>query len=454
MRHYPFSLLVLIIFGTRGLALEPSEVILLVNKNMPESAAVAEHYRVKRGVPKENVVVLDLPKIEDISRKDYDAKIVAPLRSALADRKDKIKVLLCIYGVPLRVNGPEPSAQEKSELATLQPDLKKVQAQAKSLEEKAKQLEAEKKKDAKSEAARTLPQIRDELKKAQGEQRRLERRSKWLSHAESQAAVDNELMLLWWDNYELRRFIINPLHFQVPEEYRRKHPKVLMTARLDGPTPATAKRLVDDAVEVEKTGLKGKVYVDARDNRYNPKTDSGYGYGGYDESMREMAALLRDQAKMDVILDNKPAVFAPGACPDCALYCGWYSHANFVDSCGFEKGAVAWHLASSEAVSLHRRDSKLWCPNILLKGACATLGPVGEPYTLGFPKPEEFFGFLATGEFTLVECYARTLNLTSWMCTLIGDPLYNPYKATPKLKSSQVHPSPKGGKFLLGEDLD
>ncbi len=88
------------------------------------------------------------------------------------------------------------------------------------------------------------------------------------------------------------------------------------------------------------------------------------------------------------------------------------------------------------------------------KALCATLGPVGEPYTIGFPKPEEFFGFLATGKYTLVECYARTLNLTSWMCTLIGDPLYNPYKAAPKLKASQVHPSPKGGHFLLGEKFD
>jgi hypothetical protein len=79
----------------------------------------------------------------------------------------------------------------------------------------------------------------------------------------------------------------------------------------------------------------------------------------------------------------------------------------------------------------------------------AVLGPVAEPYTIGFPKPAEFFGFLVTGEYTLAECYSRTLVLSSWMCTLIGDPLYNPYKASPKLKSEQVKPSPKGGKFVM-----
>ena len=431
-------------------ALEPSDVVLLVNKNMPASAEVAEHYRAKHGVPKENTVVLDLPVSEDISRKDYDTKIVAPVRAALKDRKEKVKVLLCIYGVPLRVGGKEPPEKDRAELANVQTELKKAQDRTTEFAAAVKKLEADAKKDPKSDAAKDLADAREKLKKAQAEQQGLERRRNWLSYAESQAAVDNELMLLWWDDYELRRFQINPLHFQVPDDYRKNMPPVMMTARLDGPTPEVARRLVDDAIEVERTGLRGKVYVDARDNRYDPKSDPGYGYGGYDESMREMAALLKNEAKMDVTLDNKPEVFKPNSCPECALYCGWYSHGKFVDSCQFVKGAVAWHLASSEAVSLRRKDSTLWCPNILLKGACATLGPVGEPYTVGFPKPEEFFGFLATGEFTLVECYARTLNLTSWMCTLIGDPLYNPFKATPKLKSTQIHPSPKGGRFLLG----
>ena len=75
-------------------------------------------------------------------------------------------------------------------------------------------------------------------------------------------------------------------------------------------------------------------------------------------------------------------------------------------------------------------------------GAAATLGPVAEPYTVGFPKPAEFFGLLTTGQYTLVECYYRTLLLNSWMTVLIGDPLYNPYAHSPKLKAEQVQPSP------------
>ncbi len=86
--------------------------------------------------------------------------------------------------------------------------------------------------------------------------------------------------------------------------------------------------------------------------------------------------------------------------------------------------------------------SKLWCKNLLEHGAAATLGPVAEPYTIGFPKPAEFFGTLVTGDYTLVETYWRTEMFASWMTVLVGDPLYNPYLKSPKLKIGQVKPSP------------
>jgi uncharacterized protein (TIGR03790 family) len=278
----------------------------------------------------------------------------------------------------------------------------------------------------------------------------LEERWDILTHRESNASVDNELMLLWWSDYPLRRWVPNPLYFQASERYRKANQPVLMTSRIDGPSPEIAKRLVDDAIAVEAKGLDGLVVIDVRGNSFDPKkgNDSGHGYGGYDESMRETAKLLGN-AKMRVMLDEKPAVLPPNSATGVALYCGWYSHANFVDSCEFVPGAVAWHLASSEAVSLRKPDTKLWCPNLLKKGVAATLGPVAEPYTMGFPKPAEFFGFLATGEYTLVESYSRSLLFCSWMTVLVGDPLYNPFKKSPRLKVADVVPSPKGGRNII-----
>src|SRR3954454_4067221 len=103
------SRLLILLFASPAFALEPGEVIVLVNKNVPESQALAEHYLKARGVPAENVVVLDLPKDEDIARKDYDEKLVGPLRKALEKRKVKAKCLLAMYGVPLRVGGDAPT---------------------------------------------------------------------------------------------------------------------------------------------------------------------------------------------------------------------------------------------------------------------------------------------------------------------------------------------------------
>src|SRR5262249_29533083 len=114
-------------------ALEPAEVILIVNRNMPESADVAEHYRQKRQIPRENVVALDLPAGQDVSRRGYDTKLVAPLRAALKERKEKVKVLLCIYGVPLRVGAAELSTKDKAELAKVDEELKEARLKASAL---------------------------------------------------------------------------------------------------------------------------------------------------------------------------------------------------------------------------------------------------------------------------------------------------------------------------------
>jgi uncharacterized protein (TIGR03790 family) len=431
-------------------ALEPKVVFLLVNKNVPESQQVADHYCQKRGVPKGNLIVLDLPKGEDISRKDYDTKLVAPLRTALKDRKDQVKVLLSIYGVPLRVGRQQPNETEKAELEKLQPRLDELRKATRELQQLIASLEAEGKEDPPGNLAETLKERRKELQSIQSKIQPLQQRQRWLTYAESEACVDSELMLLWWDNYELRRWQVNLLNWQVPEKSRAGKPPLLMVSRLDGPSAAIAKRLVDDAVEVEKKGLTGKVYVDARGIKLSlAQEPAGTGYGGYDESLREMARLLEKDAKLPVILDDKPALFAPGSCPDCALYCGWYSLANYVDCCKFVRGAVAYHIASAEAVSLRNPQAKFWCKRMLDEGVAATLGPVGEPYTIGFPKPAEFFGFLATGKYTLVECYAKTVLLTSWMTVLVGDPLYNPYGKTAPLKMEQVQPSPRGARLFV-----
>jgi hypothetical protein len=266
MRSLLTSLTAICLFAVSSpiFALEPADVFILANKKVPASLEVAEHYCAKRAVPKDHIIALDLPDAEDISRSDYDTLLLKPLRAALKDQRDKAKVLLTVYGVPLRVGRSEPTAAEKAEAAKLQQLIEKLQAlieeyqkQIRDYGEEIKTLEAAGKKDEAAAVSETLKQRRSEIDTVQKLlPAKLERRH-LVTHAESEASVDSELSLLWWDDYDLRRWQLNMLYFQVTPAMREGKPSVLMVSRLDGPTVAIAKRLVDDAVAVEKKGLEG-----------------------------------------------------------------------------------------------------------------------------------------------------------------------------------------------------
>src|SRR5207237_2160230 len=131
-------------------------------------------------------------------------------------------------------------------------------AAVKTAQDELKALEARKGGDLFGAMTALKRQRRAELDGLRRTQERLKRRQAFLSHAESHAAVDSELMLLWWDPYELRRWQTNLNYFQVSTKAREGKPPVLLTARLDGPSPAVVKRMIDDAVAAEKTCLKGK----------------------------------------------------------------------------------------------------------------------------------------------------------------------------------------------------
>ena len=102
---------------------------------------------------------------------------------------------------------------------------------------------------------------------------------------------------------------------------------------------------------------------------------------------------------------------------------------------------MAYHLASSEADTLRDPGSHVWCKKMLEDGVCATIGPVYEPYLVAFPRPNEFFAMLLQGNMPLVECYYRSNPFNSWMMTLIGDPLYKPFKYRANLAPSDGKPA-------------
>jgi uncharacterized protein (TIGR03790 family) len=158
-------------------------------------------------------------------------------------------------------------------------------------------------------------------------------------------------------------------------------------------------------------------------------------YAWFDARLERLAELMKQRSTMKVVLDRKPGLFPQGSCPKAALYCGWYSLAKYVASCTWEPGALACHVASSEATTLRKAGSQIWCKRLLDEGVAATLGPVAEPYLSAFPLPDDFFPLLTTGKLSLLEVYFRTVPHLSWQMLLIGDPLYKPFKKNPVWKS-------------------
>jgi len=209
-----------------------------------------------------------------------------------------------------------------------------------------------------------------------------------------------------------------------------------MTARIDAPSAALARRMVSDSIAVEKRGLSGTFYIDAgllpRFAAARPGRSGKNGYQIFDARLRTLHSFVLTRTRMKVVLDTSAGVFAPGKCPDAALYAGWYSLKRYVAAFKWKRGAVGYHTASFEAADLRNAKSLQWCPQMIVNGVAATLGPVDEPFLTAFPAPEQFFPLLLTGKYTIAECYWRTTPKVSWQMTLIADPLYNPFKANPK----------------------
>jgi uncharacterized protein (TIGR03790 family) len=258
----------------------------------------------------------------------------------------------------------------------------------------------------------------------------LDEQLKVVTQNETGSSFDSELALVMWpEDYQLLRWQPNYLRLNFENSQLPKVYRTLMVARLDAPTLLLAKGLVDTAIKVENEGLRGKVYLDSRgiakleDGNQIPGS-----YGDYDRSLLITAKGIDEQTELEVVLDTSPQLFQQGACPEAALYCGWYSLAKYVDAFDWKPGAVAYHLASGEAQTLRDPGSQAWCKKLIEDGVCATIGPVYEPYLGSFARPNEFFSLLLRGEMTLAECYAATNPYNSWMMTLIGDPLYRPFK--------------------------
>jgi hypothetical protein len=201
----------------------------------------------------------------------------------------------------------------------------------------------------------------------------------------------------------------------------------MFVARLDGPDAADVKQMIDDTLSAEHTGLWGWTYVDAR-------------------GVRDQAHKLADdwlfhivdkafQVGRPAILDKHEALFPTGyPMTDAILYFGWYSDRPagvFLDkNVRLSPGAIAVHIHSLSGATLRNPDSN-WVGPLIRHGAAATLGNVYEPFLELTPALDVFHDRLLTG-MTFAESAYASLPCVSWMTTIVGDPLYQPFPNRPE----------------------
>jgi len=507
----------------------PEQVAVLVNSQISESRDLATYYMERRGIPLGNRVDLDLPMTDTISREVYEQAVLQPVTHALKKNglANRIKVLVTIYGMPLRVQAPRPTAQEEEWIAdargwsqsaigllreqeehlvkqktslsqelpllgaTIIPlaetvkdiSLSQVQTWRKKLtvflntlleefegkakvEEKDALLAARAKiirrlfgkvgatTDIKGSPPISIEQQREEVAVQQMLGRLMQQPSsatrtnayelvqaafglwgvlslsQWeierYQQADGSASLDSELSFLWWEpgTYPLAGRLPNPWYLGYGGKVNDWPVPLLMVSRIDAPTMPLAQSMIDQAMSTEAAGLTGNVYVDARGMKKGPPLS----YGFYDADMQDFASKFRNVARYPLTLENTEERFnTPGQAPNVALYVGWYRLRHYEDAFTFNPGAIGYHIASGEAVSIHNPKELGWCKNALERGITVTLGPVGEPYLDAFPLPTEFFGLLYSGQYSLVEAYFLSKRYLSWKMVLFGDPLYRPW---------------------------
>ena len=361
--------------------------VVVYNANDPLAEPLAKFYAGKRGIPMERIVALKCPLTEEISREQYDREIAEPLRRAFDEHKwwdrtkdrlganpasvvtqNRIRYLVLMRGIPLKIQ--QRTTPYPGDESLKQPDA---------------------------------------IKGANG------------------AAVDSELAVLGMFTRVISGFLPNPYFRGYSRILETNFPSVMLVGRLDGPSDAIVRRMIEDSVAVEQSGLWGRCYVDARG--FTPEAGALYEGDGWLEKIAK-------DCDLPVVIDRRPELFETGfPMREVALYFGWYAAgvAGPFTRPDFrlEPGSVAVHIHSFSASSLRDADQG-WVGPLLAKGAAATCGNVYEPYLHLTVHLDILLNRLQAG-FTFGESAYMAMPALSWMGTVVGDPLYRPFKVAQEL---------------------
>ena len=349
-------------------AIDPAkEVVVLVNENVPESVSIGEYYATRRGIPKLNICRIRTTSNEICEWSELRKDILDPLTKFLEDKPD-VLYIVPTWGVPVKTREENPANDGKG---------------------------------------------------AQGDTVAL------MVNGRDFCCIDREIELLK-TKHDIEGWIASKV-FRVGRKLS-KDDGIYIVSRLDGPSAAEARALVDLALYGEAYGIEGRALVDTRG------LVGEDGLGGVDGLMREIPPLF-EAAGVEFDHDDKPEVIDLASRPSQGHYWGWYT-GNIACSKGewrFRPGAVGAHLHSFSATQL-RRTNQTWTGPLVHHGITGTCGTVYEPLVAGFPYGSVFFERFLNG-CTFGESMAIATMFTSWMAVYVGDPLYAPY--APGMKERQ-----------------
>ncbi|HEU4339645.1 MAG TPA: TIGR03790 family protein [Planctomycetota bacterium] len=343
------------------------EVVVLVNENVPESVSIGEYYATRRGIPKQNLCRIRTTPNEICEWSELRKDILEPLKKFLEDKPD-VLYIVPTWGVPVKTREENPSNDGRGK---------------------------------QGDTVALMVEGRDFC------------------------CIDREIELLKTP-HDIDGWFASKV-FRVGRKLTRDD-GIYIVSRLDGPSAAEARALVDLALYGEAYGIEGRALVDTRG------LAGEEGLAGVDTQMREIPPLFQE-AGVEFDHDDKSDVIDLATRPTQGHYWGWYT-GNIVCSKGdwrFRPGAVGAHLHSFSATQL-RRTNQTWTGPLVHHGITGTCGTVYEPLVAGFPYGSVFFERFLDG-CTFGESMTIATMFTSWMAVYVGDPLYAPY--APGMKERQ-----------------
>lgn len=363
----------------------PSKVYVVANSDDPDSLAIADFYASARGIPKGNIVGLPMPKAGKISKAEYFEKIENPLVAELAKR-GALKAV--------KLGGREPSGREIYSYVSHDIGFLVL--------------------------CRGVPWGVNPSPNSPAPNP-----PKSFSDA---ASVDSELSGRFVSSKKLAGFLKNPLFNNYSWGMTPSIAGVIPVARLDGVSRADVEASVKNALEAEKKGVRGRVYIDE-----SKREKTG-------DKWLSAAGKILSAAGFDVSENTEPRLFGFADRMDApAFYFGWYAFnpaGYFADkNFKFPAGASALHIFSFSAANMRDRNS--WTPAFTAEGASATFGNVYEPYLGGTHYPHVYVLALARG-MSAGEAATAAMPFLSWQGVFVGDPMFKPFKTDLKKQMENI----------------